>query len=112
MTSLADRHYDFRCRTYCIIKDAHFEDRSTAGSIVSLSTAVKQADPEQITNETRGAMRMKVDDEMRREVEVILRENAAMTLKDMNAELEGGFPTSCKQVILISVAYAMVSCSE
>ena len=44
---------------------------------------MKQADPEQIINETRvGAMRIKVGDEMRREVEVFLRENAEITLKD------------------------------
>ena len=54
---------------------------------------MKQADPEQITNKTRGeGTRSWVGNEMRRKVEVILRENVAIMLKDMNAELRRRLP--------------------
>ena len=58
-----------------------------------MSTTMQQVDPEQITNKTRGeAMHVKIDDEMRREVGVFLKENAAITLKDTNAELRRRLP--------------------
>ena len=76
---------------YQLLADQLGINRSTARSIVSI--AMRQPDPENITNRARGgAMRVKVDDEMRRTVEEILGENAAITLKNMNEELRRRLP--------------------
>ena len=54
---------------------------------------MKQADPEQVTKkEIGGAMRVKVDDEMRSAAEDIFGGNAAITLKDLNAALRRRLP--------------------
>lgn len=66
-------------------------NKSTARSIVSI--AMRKPNPEDITNRARGgATRVKVDDEMRRAVEEIIGENAAITLKNMNIELRRRLP--------------------
>ena len=73
------------------------------------STTIKQADPEQITNKKRGeAMRMKMDDEMRREV----------SQRECCNDVEGHECRTSKEASQqasrkgFSVAYAMVSSSR